>query len=93
LAEALVALLPHTNGTDRSLVGVDQRRGHEGSPVAGLTFMLRADGYGPAAELAVATAQAAGAAAGVTGRVFDVVLVPEDTFVLPESERDIPMPD
>lgn len=93
LANALKDRLPFTNGTDRALVGVDQGRGHEDSPVAGLTFLLRANGFGEAAELAVATARAAGADVGVTGRVFDVVLVPEETLVLPEGERSIPMPD
>jgi len=93
VAEALQARLPFSNGSERALIGVDQGRGHEGSPVVGLTFMLRADDFSSAAQLAVETARAAGADVGVSGRVFDVVLVPEDTLELPDSERIIPMPD
>lgn len=93
VADALKARLPFSNGTERALAGVDQGRGHEGSAVVGLTFLLRADDLGAAASLAVETARAAGTDAGVAGRVFDVVLVPEDSLVLPEAERLIPMPD
>ena len=93
VAEALKARLPFSNGTDRALVGVDQGRGHEGFPVVGMTFLVRADNFGAAADLAVDTARAAAADAGVMGRVYDVVLVPEDTLVLPDGERAIPMPD
>lgn len=93
VATALKERLPFTNGSDRALVGVDQGRGHEGSPVVGLTFLLRADGFGPAADLAVETARSAAAEAGVTGGVYDVVLVPEQTVVLPEGELSIPMAD
>jgi hypothetical protein len=93
LATALEARLPHSDGAARALAGVDQGRGHEGSPVVGLTFLLRADDFGAAANLAVETANAASADAGMSGRVYDVVLVPEDSLVLPESECVIPMPD
>ena len=93
VADALRARLPFSNGTDCGLAGVDQGRDIEGSPVVGLTFLLRADDIAAAANLAVETARAAGVDAGVAGRVFDVVLVPEDSLVLPEEERFIPMPD
>lgn len=93
VAEALVERLVFSGGTERSLAGVDQGRGHEGAPVVGLTFLLRADDFAGAATLAVETACAAGADAGVTGPVYDVVLVPEETVVLPPEERVIPMPD
>ena len=93
VAESLERRLPSTNGSDRALIGVDQGRGHEGAPVIGLTFLLRASDFGGAARLAVDTAVAAGADVGITGRVYDVVLVPEETLVLPEAERHIPMPD
>jgi hypothetical protein len=93
VTESLKGRLPFSNGSDRALIGVDQGRGHEGAPVVGLTFLLRAWDFGGAARLAVETAVAAGAEAGLTGRVYDVVLVPEDTLLLPEDERRIPMPD
>lgn len=92
-ADALVQRLPFDSGGPSTLVGVDQGLGHEGLPVVGLTFLLRASGFGDAARLAVATATVAGADAGIAGHVYDVVLVPEDTLVLPVSERTIPMPD
>jgi hypothetical protein len=88
-----VQRLPFNSGGPSTLVGVDQGLGHEGLPVVGLTFPLRASGSGDAARLAVATATVAGVDAGITGRVDDVVLVLEDTLVLPVSERTIPMPD
>ncbi|MFZ6003497.1 MAG: hypothetical protein ACOYXM_06125 [Actinomycetota bacterium] len=93
LADALKEVLLFSNGTDRSLIGVDQGRGHEGDPVLGLTFMVRAGDIGEGARVAVDAATTAAERVGVTGRVYDVVLVPEDTFLLPEEERDIPMPD
>lgn len=93
VAEALTERLVFSGGTERSLAGVDQGRGHEGVPVVGLTFLLRADDFAGAARLAVETASAAGSDAGVTGRVYDVVLVPEETLTLPAEERVIPMPD
>ncbi len=93
LADAVIRQLPFGNGGDRDLVGVDQGRGHEGSPVIGLTFMVRGMDYGSAAQLAVDTALAAGADAGMPGRVYDVVLVPEDALAIPAAEREIPMPD
>jgi hypothetical protein len=60
-ADALVQRLPFDSGGPSTLVGVDQGLGHEGLPVVGLTFLLRASGFGDAARLAVATATAAGA--------------------------------
>lgn len=93
LADALIRQLPFGDGRDRAFAGVDQGRGHEGSPVVGLTFMVRATDFGGAAQQAIDTALAAGADAGLRGRVYDVVLVPEDALVLPEAEREIPMPD
>ncbi len=91
--DALIKRLPFTSGTGRALAGADQGRGHEGVPVVGLTFLLRATNFGEAADLAVETAVAAGEEAGVGNRVYDVVMVPEDSLVLPESERTIPIPD
>jgi hypothetical protein len=93
VADALHRRLPFSDDGERALVGVDQGRGHEGSPVVGLTFLLRASDFGGAAQLAVETARVAGADAGIGGRVYDVVLVHEDSLVLPERERNIPMPD
>jgi hypothetical protein len=93
VAASLMQRLPFSNGTGRALIGVDQGRGHEDAPVVGLTFLLRATDFAGAARLAVETAVAAGADAGLTGKVYDVVLVPEDALVLPEEERRIPMPD
>ena len=91
--DALIPRLQFTNGTGRTLAGADQGRGHEGVPIVGLTFSLRATNFGAAADLAVETAVAAGEEAGVGNRIYDLVLVPEDSLVLSESERTIPIPD
>jgi len=64
IAGALNSRLPFH---DPAVVGGpagDQGRGHEGSPVVGLTFMVRASNFGDAAQLAVETALAAASAVG-----------------------------
>ena len=90
-SEALIRRLPFTNGNGRALAGADQGRGHEDEAVVGLTFLVRAVGFGAAAELAVETARAAGAEAGVGDRVYDVVLVPEESLTMAESDRYVPI--
>jgi len=70
----------------------DQGRGHEGSPVVGLTFMVRASDFGEAAQLAVETALTAASDVGVPGPVYDVVLVRENPRNLGEAARFIPNP-
>jgi len=92
LADALIALLPFGDGPPH-LAGVDQGRGHEGGPVIGLTFLVRAVSFADAARTAVETATAAGADAGAGSRMYDVVLVPEEGFTPPETARRIPQPD
>lgn len=92
VADALIALLPFGDGSPH-LAGVDQGRTHEGGPVVGLTFLVRAASFADAARTAVETATAAGENAGAGGRIYDVVLVPEEGFTLPETVRHIPQPD
>jgi hypothetical protein len=92
VAEALNSRLPFR---DPAVVGGpagDQGRGHEGSPVVGLTFMVRASDFGAAANLAVETALAAASDVGVRGPVYDVVLVPENPSALGTEARFIPNP-
>jgi hypothetical protein len=60
--------------------------------VVGLTFMVRASGFGAAANLAVEAALAAASDVGVHGPVYDVVLAPEDPSALGTKARFIPNP-
>jgi hypothetical protein len=92
IAGALNSRLPFR---DPAVVGGpagDQGRGHEGSPVVGLTFMVRSSGFGAAANLAVETALAAASDVGARGPVYDVVLAPEDPEALSTKARFIPNP-
>jgi hypothetical protein len=92
VAGALNSRLPFR---DPAVVGGpagDQGRGHEGSPVVGLTFMVRASDFGAAANLAVETALAAASDVGVSGPVYDVVLVPENPRTLGTAATFIPNP-
>jgi hypothetical protein len=92
VAGALNSRLPFR---DPAVVGGpagDQGRGHEGSAVVGLTFMVRALDFGAAANLAVETALAAASDVGVSGPVYDVVLVPENPQTLGTAARFIPNP-
>jgi hypothetical protein len=92
IAGALNSRLPFR---DPAVVGGpagDQGRGHEGSPVVGLKFMLRASDFGEAAKVAVETALAAASDVGVPGPVYDVVLVPENPQTLGTAARFIPNP-
>lgn len=92
VADALVALLPFGDGPPH-VAGVDQGRGHEGRPVIGLTFLVRAESFADATRTAVEAGTAAGVDAGVGSRIYDVVLVPEAASTLPDAVRRIPQPD
>lgn len=74
-------------------IGIDQGIGHEGQPVMGFTFCVRADDVGDAATLGVETAQRAGSAVGVGPAFYDVVVVPHSALVVTLDQLDIPMPD
>jgi hypothetical protein len=92
IATALNSRMPFHDPTVVGGPGGDQGRGHEGSPVVGLTFMVRASGFGDAAQLAVETALAAASDVGLPGPVYDVVLVPENPRTLGKAARFIPNP-
>jgi hypothetical protein len=92
--ESLLRLLVHDDGAGRHPgSGNDQGIGHEGRPVIGFTFCVRADDVGSAATTGLAVTQAAGAAAGVGPEFYDVVVVPHSAIVVPLDEFHIPMPD
>jgi hypothetical protein len=92
--ESLLPVLVYDDGAGgHPGSGIDQGIGHEGRPVIGFTFCVRADDVGSAATTGLAVAQAAGAAAGVGPEFYDVVVVPHSAIVVPLDEFDIPMPD
>jgi len=75
------------------LIGVDQGTGVSDRHVVGMTFWVRADDVGGAAETAVETARRAGANSGVGPELYDVVVIPRTSVALP-TELDYPtMPD
>jgi hypothetical protein len=92
--ESLLRLLVHDDGAGgHSGSGIDEGIGHEGRPVIGFTFCVRADDVGSAATTGLAVSQAVGTAAGVGPEFYDVVVVPHSAIVVSLDEFDIPMPD
>jgi hypothetical protein len=92
--ESLLGLLVHDDGVGgHPGSGIDQGIGHEGRPVIGFTFYVRADDVGSAATTGLAVAEAAGPAAGVGPEFYDVVVVPHSAIVVPLDEFEIPRPD
>jgi hypothetical protein len=71
----------------------DQGIGIEGRPVVGLSFWVRADDVGQAAETAVETAWRAGADSGIGTGLYDVVVIPEAAVARPNDPAYPPMPD
>jgi hypothetical protein len=87
--------LPFDDGAARAGGGVaaDQGRGIEGRPVVGLTFWVRANDVGDAANTAVEAARRAGMESGVGSELYDVVVIPSPAVASPDDPVDPPMPD
>jgi len=73
--------------------GADQGTGVAGEPVVGLGFWVRADDVGGAADIALATARAAGAEHGAGPGFFGVTVVPREAVRMPDDPMYAPRSD
>jgi len=91
--DALLRQLISGDGKPGVGVGADLGSGIEGRPVVGLSFWVRADDVGQAANSAVEAARRAGIESGAGSELYDVVVVPDTAVVMPGDPSYPPMPD
>ena len=91
--EALKSLLPFSDDEKAHGVGADQGTGATRRNVVGLLFWVRANDVGGAAATALDVARRAGAGEGIGPELYDVVVIPRASVVLPNDPGYPRMPD
>ena len=96
IAERLKGVLTQSDGdasTDPGFFGVDQGAGWpDGKDRIGLTFWVRANGIGEAAERAVDIARGVCGDEGAGSALSDVTVIPRDAVTFPGDARYPPRP-